>query len=324
MSSKKRIFVAGHRGLVGSSILRKLKSEDRQSIITRSRAELDLTDQSAVEDFFVAEKPEIIFLAAGKVGGIKANSNYPAEFIRDNLLIEVNIISGAYRHGVERLIFLGSSCIYPKIAPQPLKEEYLLTSALESTNEAYAIAKIAGIKMCQAYDRQYGFDSICVMPTNLYGPDDNFDLENCHVLPALIRKIHEAKISKARFVEIWGTGRPKREFLHVDDLADACVLLMEQPQKILKEIAPDGIINVGAGDDLSILELAELISRIVGFEGELKFNSSMPDGTPRKLLDITRIRKLGWKAKISLQEGISQTYNWYKNSGKDELKSVSA
>lgn len=313
-----KIFVAGHLGLAGSAILRKLEAENYRQILTRTRAELDLTRQSEVENFFAAEKPEIVFLAAGKVGGIWANSSYPADFIRDNLLIQTNVIDAAHRYGAKRLVFLGSSCIYPKLAPQPLKEEYLLSSALEPTNEAYAIAKIAGIKMCQAYRRQHDFETICVMPTNLYGQNDNFDAANSHVLAALLRKFHEAKTAGDEFVEIWGTGTPKREFLHADDLADACVFLMRQSPETINSIAPDGIINVGVGEDLSIRELAEIISRTVEFQGSLNFDSSKPDGTPRKLLDVSRLNNLGWKAKISLREGIAQTYRWYKKSSINE------
>ena len=314
MRKDDKIFVAGHRGLAGSAILRKLESEGYPQILTRARAELDLTVQLQVENFFASEKPEIVFLAAGKVGGILANSRYPADFIRDNLLIQTNVIDAAYRHGAKKFIFLGSSCIYPKHAPQPLKEEYLLTSALEPTNEAYAIAKIAGIKMCQAYRQQHGFDSICLMPTNLYGRGDNFDLANSHVLPALLRRFHEAKRSGQESVKIWGTGTPKREFLHADDLADACHFLMRQPAETLSAAAPDGIINVGVGEDVSILELAEIISRTVEFQGKLEFDSAKPDGTPRKLLDVSRLAGLGWKAKISLSEGVAQTYHWYRES----------
>lgn len=318
MFENKKIFVAGHRGLVGSAVVRKLKSEGCGRIITRPRAELDLTVQASVEQFFAAEKPEIVFLAAGRVGGIYANDNYPADFIRDNLLIQTNVVDAAHRHKVGRFIFFGSSCIYPKAAPQPLREEYLLTSALEPTNEAYAVAKIAGIKMCQAYNRQFNFDSVCVMPTNLYGINDNFDVENSHVLPALIRKFHEAKTTGAKSVKIWGTGEPRREFLHAEDLADACFFLMRQPREILDEIAPDSIFNVGSGQDLSIVELAEMISQTVGFEGGLEFDSSKPDGTLRKLLDVSRMEKLGWTARISLKDGIAQTYDWYKNSNRQE------
>lgn len=318
MRKDDKIFVAGHRGLAGSAILRKLESEGYGRILTRTRAESDLTVQAQVEKFFAAEKPEIVFLAAGRVGGILANSNYPADFIRDNLLIQTNVIDAAYRHGAKRLIFLGSSCIYPKLAPQPLKEEYLLTSALEPTNEAYAIAKIAGIKMCQAYRRQYGFDCLCLMPTNLYGRGDNFDLANSHVLPALLRKFHEAKLAGQEAVRIWGTGTPKREFLHADDLADACHFLLRQPTETLNAAAPDGIINVGVGEDISILELAEIISRTVEFRGRLELDSTKPDGTPRKLLDVTRLDSLGWKAKISLRVGIAQTYHWYQEMCGDD------
>lgn len=314
MLENKKIFVAGHRGLVGSAIEEKLKSEGFDRIVTRARGELDLTVQAAVEDFFAAEKPEIVFLAAGRVGGIFANDSFPADFIRDNLLIQTNVIDAARRHGVERFIFFGSSCIYPKNAAQPLREEYLLTSALEATNEAYAVAKIAGIKMCQAYSRQYDFDSVCVMPTNLYGENDNFNLENSHVLPALIRKFHEAKTASAASVEIWGTGAPRREFLHAEDLADASILLMRQSRQSVRAAAPDLIINVGAGEDLSILELAEMIKQTVGFTGDLKFDSSKPDGTPRKTLDISRISKFGWTPQIPLSKGIARTYQWYKNS----------
>lgn len=320
MFENKKIFVAGHRGLVGSAILRKLESENFQNVVTRSRAELDLRVQSAVEDFFATEKPQIVFLAAGKVGGIYANDNFPADFIRDNLLIQTNVIDAARRRSVERFIFFGSSCIYPKDAPQPIREEYLLTSPLEPTNEAYAVAKIAGIKMCQAYSRQYDFDSVCVMPTNLYGENDNFDLENSHVLPALIRKFHEAKISGASSVEIWGTGKPRREFLHAEDLADASVFLMRQSREAVLKAAPDSIVNVGAGEDLSILELAKTIKRTVGFDGDLEFDSSKPDGTFRKLLDVARIGKLGWTAQIPLEEGIRRTYEWYKNFEREPKK----
>jgi GDP-L-fucose synthase len=312
MHKSNKIFIAGHQGLVGSTVLGKLQAAGYQQILTRSRTELDLTRQSDVENFFSETQPEIVFLAAGKVGGIQANSTYPADFIRDNLLIQANVIDAAYRCKVQKFVFLGSSCIYPKLAPQPLKEDYLLTSALEPTNEPYAIAKISGIKMCQAYRRQYGFNSICVMPTNLYGPHDRFDLLNSHVLPALLRKFHEAKMSDSDSVLIWGSGTPRREFLHVEDLADACLFLLQQPKNVLDKVSFDGIINVGFGTDISILELAELLSKIVGFRGKLKFDSSKPDGTPQKLLDSTRLAQLGWNAKISLNDGIEQTYKWYK------------
>lgn len=317
MQREDKIFVAGHKGLAGSAIMRKLKSENYRQIVTRTRAELDLTDQSQVEKFFQEEKPKIVFLAAGKVGGIHANSTYPAEFIRDNLLIQTNVIDTAYRCGTKRLMFLGSSCIYPKLAPQPLKEEYLLTSPLEPTNEAYAIAKIAGVKMCQAYKQQYGFDCISVMPTNLYGQNDKYDLNNSHVLPALLRKFHEAKLQNQESVVIWGTGNPKREFLYVDDLADACVFLMNQPAERVDSVAKDGIINIGIGKDVSISELAKLISEVVQFQGSLVFDDTKPDGTPRKLLDVTRLAKLGWRAKTGLRDGLSETYRLYKGDNKD-------
>ena len=276
-----KIYVAGHQGLVGSAIARRLREGGYDNLLLRSRAELDLTSGSTVRRFFASQRPKYVFLAAAKVGGINANDLYPADFIRDNLLIQTNVIDSAYREGVAKLLFLGSSCIYPKHAPQPMKEEHLLTGPLEPTNEAYAVAKIAGIKICQAYRKQYGFDAISLMPTNLYGPGDNFDLENSHVLPALIRKFHEAKIAGSPTVAIWGTGSPQREFLYVDDLADACVFLMHNYS------SPE-IINVGWGKDVSILELAELIKGVVGFEGQIVFDTSMPDGTPRKLLDTSR------------------------------------
>lgn len=304
MKKQSKIFVAGHRGLVGSALCRRLRNDGYADVITRSRAQLDLRDRAKVAQFFEAERPEYIFLAAAKVGGILANSRYPADFLRDNLDIQTNVIDLAYRYGVEKLQFLGSSCIYPKFSAQPIKEEYLLTGALESTNEWYAIAKIAGIKMVQAYRKQYGFSAISVMPTNLYGPGDNFDLENSHVLPALIRKFHEAKISGSREVVIWGTGKPRREFLHVDDLAEACVFLMEHYND-------DEIINVGVGKDIAIHELAELIRGIVNFHGELVFDRSRPDGTPRKLLDVSKINGLGWEAKIGFKTGLASTYEWY-------------
>jgi GDP-L-fucose synthase len=295
------IFVAGHRGLVGSAIVRQLQAEGAQRLILRPRQELDLTDQAAVEAFFASDKPEYVFLAAAKVGGILANDSYPAEFLRDNLAIQTNVIHSAWRHGVRKLCFLGSSCIYPKLAPQPLKEESLLTGPLEPTNEWYAIAKIAGIKMCQAYRRQYGFDAISLMPTNLYGPGDNFDLKTSHVLPALIRKFHEAKEQGAREVVIWGTGTPRREFLHVDDLAAAAVFLM-------KNYSDEQFINVGSGEDLTIRELAEMVAQAVGYTGSIVTDPSKPDGTPRKLMDVSRLSKLGWSPRIPLREGIERTY----------------
>ncbi len=307
MQKEDKVFVAGHGGLVGSAIVRALQAAGFGNLITRSRTELDLQDAAAVNRFMAEEKPQYVFLAAAKVGGIHANSTYPADFIRDNLMIQNAVIDGAYRHGVEKLLFLGSSCIYPKNAPQPMKEEYLLTSPLEPTNEAYAVAKIAGIKMVQSYRRQYGFNGICLMPTNLYGPGDNFSLENSHVLPALLRKFHEARSAGENEVVVWGTGSPRREFLHVDDLAAACLFLMEKYD--------DGeIINVGCGEDLSIRELAESIRDVVGGEGVLKFDTTKPDGTPRKLLDISKIRGLGWEPKIPLQEGLESTYRWYVES----------
>ncbi len=310
MNKDSRIFVAGHQGLVGSAIRRCLESGAYKNIIVKSFDELDLRQQADVDAFFKKEKPEYVFLAAAKVGGIQANNTYPAEFIYDNLMIETNVIHAAYQHGVKKLLFLGSSCIYPKYAEQPLREEYLLTGALEPTNEAYAIAKIAGLKMCEFYNRQYGTDYISVMPTNLYGPNDNFDLETSHVLPALIRKFHEAKVNKAPFVEIWGTGTPRREFLYVDDLADACVYLMERHS--FHEIGT--FVNIGWGEDISISELANLVKEIVGYEGELVFNPEKPDGTPQKLLDVRRLHGLGWKATTSLRDGIRKSYEWYKSN----------
>lgn len=303
-----RIYVAGHRGLVGGAILRNLEAAGFSEIITRTHAELDLTDQVAVSEFFSAERPEYVFLAAAKVGGIIANSTCPADFIRENLLIQTNVIDAAYRSGVTKLAFLGSSCIYPKLAPQPLKEEYLLSGALEPTNDAYAVAKIAGITMVKSYRRQYGFDGISLMPTNLYGPGDNFDLTTSHVLPAMIRKFHEAKERGEGNVVVWGTGTPLREFLHVDDLADAAVFLMTNYDD-------EEIINVGVGEDVSIGQLAALIAEVVGFEGEVVYDTSKPDGTPRKLLDVSKLFDLGWRPQIGLREGIVATYRWYVEQG---------
>ena len=304
MNRQASIFVAGHRGLVGSAIVRRLQSSGFERVITRGSSELDLRNQAATERFFAEERPEWVFLAAAKVGGIHANATYPATFITDNLQIQTNVIDAAYRHGTRKLMFLGSSCIYPKLAPQPIAESSLLTGPLEPTNEWYAIAKIAGLKLCQAYRRQYGFNAISVMPTNMYGPGDNFDLEKSHVLPALLRKFHEAKLRGDGKTVIWGTGTPRREFLHVDDLAAACLFLMETYES-------EDIVNIGWGKDVSIRELAEMIRDIVGFSGELEFDTSKPDGTPRKLLDVTRLSRLGWAPSIPLQAGIAATYRWF-------------
>jgi len=304
MEKSSKIFVAGHRGLVGSAIVRKLQKEGYTNLILKGREEVDLARQEEVERFFEKERPEYVFLAAAKVGGIHANRTYPAEFIYQNLMIECNVIHSAYKYGVKKLLFLGSSCIYPRECPQPMKEEYLLSGYLEPTNEAYAVAKIAGLKLCQYYKRQYGANFISCMPTNLYGPNDNFDLNTSHVIPALIRKFHEVKINNKPYVEVWGTGKPLREFLHVDDLADACLFLM---QNYDDEIW----INVGSGEEVSIAELAKMIKEIVGYKGRIVFNPDMPDGTPRKLLDISRLKSLGWEKKISLFDGLRSTYEWY-------------
>jgi GDP-L-fucose synthase len=314
MHKSSGIYVAGHRGLVGSAIVRRLQSEGYTDIITRTHSELDLAGQVEVEEFFKKERPEYVFLAAAKVGGIIANNTYPAEFIYTNLMIQTCILHAAYLSGVEKLIFLGSSCIYPKFALQPMKEEYLLTGELEPTNEPYAVAKIAGIKMCQAYNRQYGTNFISVMPTNLYGPNDNFDLETSHVLPAMIRKFHEAGPGpiepKPLPVVLWGTGSPRREFLHVDDLADACLFLMKN-YDINPGIDP-GLINIGTGKDITIKELAEMIKETTGFKGNITWDTTRPDGTPQKLLDVTKLKSLGWEPKITLKQGIKQTYDWYR------------
>ena len=307
MTPTSRIYLAGHRGMVGSAITRKLESKGYQNLLTRTHSELDLTNQQAVNEFFEEMRPEYVFLAAAKVGGIMANSTYPAEFIYENLMIEANVIHAAYTNGTKKLLFLGSSCIYPKLAPQPLKEEYLLTGKLEATNEAYAIAKIAGIRLCKHYNEQYGTNFISVMPTNLYGPDDNYDPETSHAMAALIRKFHDAKVNDTSPVVVWGTGSPMREFLYVDDMADACVYLMENYDA--SDIGE--FVNIGVGEDLTIRDLAELIKDIVGYEGEIVFDTSKPDGTPRKLLDVTKLHSLGWQAKISLEDGIKQAYNWY-------------
>jgi len=315
MDLDSKIYIAGHSGLVGSSILRKLKSEGYKNIVLHTHRDLNLCNQSETESFFRKEKPEYVFLAAAKVGGIWANSTYPAEFIYHNLAIQINVIHSAYLHGVKKLLFLGSSCIYPKFCPQPMREEYLLTGLLEPTNEPYAMAKIAGIKMCEAYNRQYGTNFISVMPTNLYGPGDNFDLETSHVLPALVRKFHEAKVQgNSKPMTIWGTGTPRREFLHVNDLADACVFLMNHfdiPPSTSNLQPLSSFINIGVGKDITIRELAELIGEIEDFKGEIIFDHSKPDGTPRKLLDVKRLEALGWKPKIGLREGLEETYKWY-------------
>jgi len=309
MNKSDKVYIAGHRGLVGSAILRNLKQQGYNNFVLRTSRELNLTSQVDVDDFFESEKPDYVFLAAAKVGGIHANDIYPADFIRENLQIQTNVIDAAYRNKTKKLLFLGSSCIYPKFAPQPMKEEHLLTGELEPTNEWYAIAKIAGIKMCQAYKKQYGFNAISLMPTNLYGPGDNFNLKNSHVLPALIRKFHDAKENNLPEVEVWGSGTPKREFLHVDDMADASVYLMNNY---------DGFdfLNVGVGDDISIKELAEKIKNVVGYQGDLEFDMRKPDGTPRKLLDISRLGNTGWAAKIELQDGINSTYKWFLENEK--------
>lgn len=311
IDKESKIYVAGHSGMVGSAITRALKKEGYDNIIGKTIEELDLTRQLAVEEFFEREKPDVVILAAARVGGILANDTYRAEFIYDNLMIESNIIHNAHKYGVKKLIFLGSSCIYPKMAPQPLKEEYLLSDYLEQTNEPYAIAKIAGIKLCENYYKQYGSNFFSVMPTNLYGYFDNFDLETSHVVPALLRKVYEAKINNEKFVEIWGTGKPKRELLFVDDLADAIVYLMEKIDGY--DLYEKGIshINIGAGEDISIANLARLIFEIVGYQGNIKFDDTKPDGTPRKILDVSRLNALGWKHKTSLREGIKKTYEWY-------------
>ncbi len=307
MNRQDKVYIAGHRGMVGSAIKRKLESEGFKNLVYKSSGELDLRNQQDVHDFFEKEKPGFVFLAAAKVGGIMANDTFRADFLYENLMIESNIIHAAWKTNVKKLMFLGSSCIYPRMAPQPLKEDYLLTGLLEHTNEPYAIAKIAGIKLCDAFRAQYGCDYISVMPTNLYGPNDNYDLKNSHVLPALIRKFHEAKINNDPFVTIWGSGEPKREFLHVDDLAEACVFLMNHFDEA-------GLVNVGVGTDLSILELAKLVARIVGYTGSIQKDTSKPDGTPRKLMDVSKINAMGWTAKITLEEGIRMVYGEYQKS----------
>lgn len=301
MNKHARIFVAGHRGMVGSALVRRLYAEGYHNLVTRSRAELGLTDQAAVNRFFEQEKIDVVLLAAARVGGILANASQPGEFIYENLVIETNVIHAAYRAQVERLVFFGSSCIYPKQCPQPIREEYLLSSPLEPTNDAYAIAKIAGLKLCEAYNREYGTQYVSLMPTNLYGPNDNYDLNSSHVLPALLRKAHEAKVNGSATLTVWGSGTPRREFLHVDDLAAATLFVLEHN-------VTEGLFNVGVGEDLSIRELAECICKVAGFEGELVFDASKPDGTPRKLLDVSRLAQMGWHATIGLEEGITSTY----------------
>jgi len=326
MTKNSKIYVAGHRGLVGSAIVKNLADKGYTNIVTRTHAELDLCDQTAVARFFTDEKPEFVVLAAAKVGGIHANNCYRAEFIYDNLMIQNNVIHQSYVSGVKKLLFLGSTCIYPKDAPQPMSENCLLTSELEYTNEPYAIAKIAGIKMCESYNLQYGTNFISVMPTNLYGPNDNFDLNNSHVLPAILRKMHEAKISGAKSVEIWGSGKPRREFLYSDDMADACVFLLEnrdfkdtyaQNQREIRNTH----INIGTGDDISIAELAELIKEIVGFDGKLIYDASKPDGTMKKLTDVSKLHSFGWRHKVSLNDGIKTVYDWYLRNGEDDILS---
>jgi len=304
MNKQAKIYIAGHRGLVGSAIVRRLKRDGYTTLLTATSSELDLREQAAVREFFGRERPDYVFLAAARVGGILANNDYPADFIYQNLMIEANVIESARQSGVKKLLFLGSTCIYPKLAQQPLKEEYLLTGALEPTNEWYAVAKIAGIKLCQAYQRQYGCKFISAMPTNLYGPEDNFDLETSHVMPALIRKFHEAKVAAAPTVTVWGTGKPLREFLHVDDCAAACLYLMEHYDAA-------EIVNVGVGKDISIADLACLVKQVVGYQGEIVYDLNRPDGTPRKLLDVSRINRLGWKAGVSLEQGVRDAYGWF-------------
>ena len=304
MKKDSKIYIAGHRGLVGSAIVRNLENKGYTNLIYRTFEELDLTNQADVKKFFENEKPEYVILAAARVGGIHANNTYPAEFIYDNLMIQNNVIKSAHDVDVKKLLFLGSTCIYPKMAPQPIKEEYLLTGALEETNEAYAVAKIAGLEMCKFFKRQYGDDFISCMPTNLYGPNDNFDLKNSHVLPALIRKFHEAKINETETVEVWGTGTPLREFIYVDDMADACVFLMQN-------YSGEQHVNIGTGEEVSIRQLAETVKEVVGFNGKLRFNTEMPDGTPRKLTTVDKLHGIGWKHKVALNEGIRLAYNWF-------------
>ena len=311
MQTSAKIYIAGHRGLVGAALMRRLAAGGYHNIVTRTHAELDLTDQHLVSEFFQREKPEYVFLAAAKVGGILANNNYPADFIRQNLAIQTNVIHESWKAGVKRLLFLGSSCIYPRACPQPIKEEYLLTGPLEPTNRPYAVAKIAGIEMCWAYNRQYGTQYLAVMPTNLYGPGDNYDLQNSHVLPALIRKMHEAKLEGRNEVVVWGTGTPRREFLFSDDLADACVHLLNLPREQIEGMFSaqhPPLINIGSGTDISIKELAQIVKQVVGFQGELVFDTTKPDGTPRKLLDLSRLKQLGWSYRMALPDGVTAAY----------------
>ncbi len=320
MVPSSKIYVAGHRGLVGSAIVRQLHARGCKNLILQTRAELDLLNQAAVRVFFEEQQPEIVVLAAARVGGILANSMYPAEFIYENLMIQANIIHWSWKTGVRRLLFLGSSCIFPRLAPQPLKEEYLLSGPLEPTNEAYAVAKIAGIKMCESYNRQFGTGYLSVMPTNLYGPEDSFDLEKSHVLPALIRKFHEAQEKKRQEVVVWGTGKPRRELLHVDDMADACLTLLELPETPYRELIDNlqpCLVNIGTGKDITIGELALLVQEVVGHKGNIVFDPEKPDGMPQKLLDVSRMATLGWKATISLREGVQDTYRWYKEKVRD-------
>ena len=331
MDLNAKIYIAGHRGLVGSALMRNLQAKGYDNLLTRTHAELDLTHQDAVEAFFAREKPDYVFLAAAKVGGVHANNAYPAEFIRDNLAIQTNIIHAAYKNNVKRLLFLGSSCIYPRLCPQPMKEEYLLTGPLEATNRPYALAKIAGVEMCWSYNRQYGTQYLAVMPTNLYGPGDNYHPENSHVIPALIRKFHEAKVSNSPTVTVWGTGTPRREFLYSEDMADACVYLMNLPDETFQTLLGSDetktcifmppLVNIGVGEDMTIRELAETVKEVVGYHGEIVFDSSKPDGTPRKLMDVTKLEKLFWCATTSLQSGLSITYKQFCMENKKKLAS---
>ncbi len=322
MNLGSKIYIAGHRGMVGSAIVRALKKAGHSKLLATTHAELDLSDQSAVRAFFARERPEYVFLAAAKVGGINANNVYPADFIYQNLMIEANVIQAAWANGVERLLFLGSSCIYPRLVEQPMTEAALLTDTLEPTNEPYAIAKIAGIKLCESFNRQHGTDYRSVMPTNLYGPGDNYDLQNSHVIPALLRKFHDAKVAGAEAVEVWGSGRPRREFLHVDDMAAACVFVMNLDKSLYQAHTEPMLshLNVGTGTDVTIAELAGMVKKVVGYEGDIRFNADMPDGTPRKLLDVSRLNAMGWRAGIGLEEGLRDAYHWFReNAGTARL-----